>query len=184
MGTDYRIEVRRKSDDKLLGVADANCLKSIMDSTFDEMMNLDGRSSNDTRFTIEDVDKVENAAYAKMQEHYATIHEKKMMIVLAANTDIKRDLEEDIRYEEDDIKGLQYVISACGQVYGIIDCIAESLYHEVKAEGDDGEKYVPAYKFNGMDLPKKKEKWNDGKEYESSVYIWKTDVYCVVKADY
>lgn len=182
MGTEYRIEVRRKSDDKLLGVANANCLKHVMDSEFDEMMNLDGRSSQNSRFTIKDVNNVEIAAYRKMGEYYSTIHEKKMMIVLAANTDIKRDLEEDIRYIEDDIKNLQYVISACGQTYGIIDCITESLYHDVEAKADE-DKNVPSYEFNGMDLPKKKGKWSDGTEYESGVFIFNTDVYCVVKAD-
>lgn len=183
MGTDYRIEVRRKSDDKLLGVANANCLKHVMDSEFDEMMNLDGRSSQYSMFTIEDVNNVEIAAYRKMGEYYSTIHEKKMMIVLAANTDIKRDLEDDIRYEEEDIKNLQYVISACGHIYGIIDCITESLYHDVDTKTDE-DKSVPSYEFNGMDLPKKKGKWSDGTEYESSVCVWNSDVYCVVKADY
>ncbi len=183
MGVDYRIEIRRKSDDKLLGTVDANCLKSIMDSCLGEPMNLDDRSSDNVRFTLEDVVKVENSAYDKMEKYYATIYEKKMMIALASSTDIKNSLEEDIRYYEDDIKELRYVISACGQVYGLVDCVAESLWHTVKAENDEDSE-IPGYKFNGMDLPKTKSKWNDGTEYESSVYIWKDDVYCIVKADY
>ncbi len=199
MGTDYRVEVRRKSDKKVLGTFDANCLKSIMDSGFGEQMHLNGRSSDNVAFTYADVEAVEDAAWKAVAEHYAKIIEKKLMIPMSANEKIKYELEEDIRYEQDEIAGdcgLRYVIEACAFLRGEIDCVTESLYHKVDAavakavdgsEPDDAEAretWISSYKWNGLDLPKIKGKWGNGEEYEMTTYVMDSDVECVVHADY
>ena len=199
MGTDYRVDVRRKSDKKVLGTFDANCLKSIMDSGFGEQMHLNGRSSDNVTFTYDDVEAVEEAAWKAVGEHYAKIIEKKLMIPMSANEKIKYELEEDIRYEQDEITGdcgLRYVIEACAFLRGEIDCVTESLYHKVDSavakevdgsEPDDAEAketWISSYKWNGLDLPKTKGKWGNGEEYEMTTYVMDNDIECVVHADY
>lgn len=196
MGTDYRVEVRRKADKRTLGEFDANCLKSIMDSGFGERMHLDGRSSNNATFTYEEVEAVEEAAWKAIDEHYAKIMEKKLMIPMSANEKIKYELEEDIRYERESIdEDLKYTVMACSFLRGAIDCVTESLYHKVDkatakaadsdtADSVEDEQWISAQKWNALDLPKTKGKWSDGTEYEMTAYISDNDVECIVHADY
>lgn len=96
MSVDYHIEVRRKADRKLLGAADANCLKTIIDSGLGDVMHLDSRGSDGGEFTYEDVCRCEDAAASKARECCAKVVEKKLMTALASNVEIKRELEDDI----------------------------------------------------------------------------------------
>lgn len=184
MGVDYRIEIRRKTDRKLLGVVDANCLKIIMDSGLEDKMHLDGRSCVDHEFTYEEVLACSDAVQSKIKDHYREIFEKKLMILAAANVEVKHELEDDIRYLEDDIEELMNVVTACGRLGGLIDCVAESLHMTATNDTSKDSETIPAYIFNGLDLPKKKVTYGDGTESEQSVYVWNDDVICIVKADY
>lgn len=182
MGVDYRIEIRRKADKKLLGTVDANCLKTIFDSGLQDKLHLEGRSSDGYEFTTDDIDSCIDAAKTKIGKCWDAILEKKLMIPLASNAEVKQELEEDIGYVKDDIEDYMSVISACSKLYGLIDCVTESLY---KTEVKDGKSEdLPAYIFNGSDLPKTKITYTDGTECEQSAYIWNHDVVCIVRADY
>lgn len=189
MGTDYRVEVRRKIDKKTLGMFDANCLKSIIDSGFGEPMHLVGRSSGNVVFTYEEVERVEEAVWKAIDEHYSKIIEKKLMIPLSANEKIKYELEDDIRYERETIdEDLKYAASACAFLRGMIDCVVEALYHKVEVlsveKSDEDESEITSSKWNGLDLPKTKAKYGNGEEYEMATYIMDYDVECVIHADY
>ncbi len=155
-----------------------------MDSSLDDKMHLDGRSSTEHEFTYDDVLMCSDAAQSKIKDHYREIFEKKLMILAAVNVEVKHELEDDIRYLEDDIEELMNVVMACGKLSGLIDCVTESLYMTATNDASKETEMIPAYIFNGLDLPKKRITYSDGTESEQNVYVWNDDVICIVKADY
>lgn len=176
MGVDYRLKVFRKVDDKLLGIVDANYLKTIFDSEFDYLIHCDGRDSDKKRFTYYDLEDVSKNVKEKIDSYYSSIFEKKIMVMNAVSIDIKHELEEDINCIKDEIKELNYVFESTCILMGMISCIVENLY-------DKDDKYS-AYEYNGFDLPKKTGEYPNGEKYEYQQHIWNTDVYCEIEANW
>lgn len=71
MSTDYRIEIRRKADKKLLGIVDANCLKTILDAGLQDCLHIDGWSSDSKEFSYDDVCRCEDEANKKIDGCWA-----------------------------------------------------------------------------------------------------------------
>ena len=185
MSTGYRIHIHRKIDNKELGIISANHLKTIFDSEFSNKLGCDGRiDANNLKFDYSKLEDISISAYDKLNSYYDQITEKKLMIMGAANAEIKRELEEDIRYLKDDyIDEVMYVIQSTMFLMGAIGCVVEDQCMYNGKKYDDGTPDVDhAYKYNGSDLPKVKKSYGNGQEYEDSQYIWLKDVYCVVEA--
>lgn len=177
MGIDYRIKICRKSDNKCLGVCNANQLKSIFDSEYAGLIQCsNGRDCNNVKFTRDDLCAVSTAAFDKIKSLYQTIFEKKLLIALAHDIGIKRELEEEILSLEEEIEEQRWPLDAANIVCGVIDCITEDLW-------DKDDKHA-AYEYNGFDLPKKEGTYGDGKTYEYSQTVWGSDVYCLIEANY
>ena len=185
MGTDYRLHIHRKVDGKELGVINANQLKTIFDSEFADKIGCEGRCSADgKKFEYDALSEIEELASNKLETYYDQIHEKKLMIMGAANVDVKHDLEEDIRYLKSDyIDGIKWVILNTSFLKGMINCVVEDLYYKNGLILDDGtEDTDPGYKYHGADLPTTKRTYANGDEYDDPQWIWNRDVYCVIEA--
>ena len=176
MGIDYRIKICRKVDDKCLGICNANQLKSIFDSEYAELIHCNNRNCNNVKFTKDDLCAVSTAVFDKIKSLYQTIFEKKLLIALAQNVDIKHELEKEILSLEEDIEEQRWPLDAANTVCGIIDCITENLW-------DKNDKHA-AYEYNGFDLPKKECTYGDGKTYKYSQTVWSNDIYCLIEANY
>lgn len=186
MSTEYRIEIRRKSDDKLLRQCIANCMKSIMDSSYGKEMNLDDRcSARGATFDYDDIEKVEKSALDALDRYIGEYVEKKMSILLAKNVAIKHEIEDDIRYlKEDYIDEATRVVSSCGFLMGMINALVEDELVESPTEKyEDGTpELVAAYKRLASDLPTVKRKFGD-REYDEKPMLFVRDVYMKVFAD-
>lgn len=178
MSTDYRLKIFRKCDNKLLGTINANRLKTIFDSEFDEKIHCERYASADkVRFTYEELESVAEVAFEKLSKHYDEITLKTFMISAAANKDMKFELEQDIREIKNEyITPLRYVIENTNMLLGAISCVVEDMW-------DDKDENC-AYEYNAADLPKVKRTYGDGKEYEDSQLLFCKDIYCEIEADY
>lgn len=186
MSTEYHIEIRRKSDNKLIRRAIADCLKSIMDSPYSKPMHFEGRYDADkVTFDYEDVEKVEQSANEALDKYMAEYFEKKMSVLLAQNVDVKREIEDDLHYlKQDYIDEAKSVIAACGFVEGLISALVEDeLVEDPVEKYEDGTpKLISAYKSNASDLPKVKKTYGDGHEYEETPMVFNRDVYMTIRA--
>lgn len=186
MATEYTIEIYRKADNKMLGIAHANCLKSIMDTEFQKLMHLDGRCSNNAKFTVDDIEATETAICEKVKALHSEIFEKKLMIACAKSKEVMHELEEDIVYLNAEIdEDLKWAFYACARIRGTIECIVEDQIFTLDEKDEDGSpKYESAYIRNGRDLPMEERTYSDGTVDKFTPTVWAHDVYCVVKADY
>ena len=176
MGVDYRLKIFRKVDNKLLGIINANHLKNIFDSEFDYIIHCDGRDSDKKRFTYSELEEVSRSVKEKIDSCYSRIFEKKLMIMGSSNINIKHDIEEEINEIREEISELNYIFESSNVLLGSIGCVVEDLY-------DKDDKYA-AYEYNGQDLPKKTGEYPSGEKYEYSTYVWNTDIYCEVEANW
>ena len=177
MSVDYRIKICRKVDDECLGICNANQLKSILDSEYSGLINCDsGRNCDKVKFTKDDLLAVTSAAFDKIKDLYKTITEKKLMLVMAQNVDIKHELEEEIFSLNEEIEDQTWPIASAYELAGLIDCVVEDLW-------DKGDKH-PAYKYNGFDLPEKTVVYANGDKETLTPTVWCEDVYCIVEANY
>lgn len=185
MGTDYRVHIHRKCDDKELGCFYANQLKTIMDSEFADKIGCEGRGSADgMRFEYSGLEEIIELAWKKLESWQQTILKKEFQICNAKNKDIKHDLEEDIYYiQEDHIKDLKWVILNASFLEGMINIVVEDLIKKTDKLDENGEPYdKAAYEYNGADLPVEKRRWPDGTEYDDPQHVRNSDVYCVIEA--
>lgn len=166
MGVDYKIEVYRHEDDKKIASFWCNQIKSILDSQFANEIHCDHRRCDNVRFNPAELYSIS----ARVQEHieklYSKILEKKLMIPLSQNAEIKNGFEADIHEIQEEIQDYFSVHSSVSTVYGMISCVVEDLCHYEKC--DENNEPIPAYEYNA-----------EGTD-ESS--IWNHDVYCVIKA--
>lgn len=169
MSTEYMVTVKRKADDKALGSFMANELKTIIGSEFADKIGCD-ENPDGRRFEFNDLETVFNAVWKNVAASYAKISEKKFMVCAAKSAQIKRELEEDIRFVEEDIEEYSYIMRSAAKIMGKVQAVAEDLEK-------DGEF---AYRYNGEDLPKKKAAYSNGLEQEYSVCVWNADVYCEI----
>lgn len=168
MSTEYKINIHRKSDNKLIGCTMANQLKTIFDSELSDVLGCSGRyNANKLRFEVSDLMTVAAKVFSRIQADYAKINEKKLMIALAKNKEIKDELELDIRdiqeYIDDELK---YVLYSAKVLQGMISCIVED---QINLSTDKC-----AYEYNAEDLSKN--------ENGCKTTIWENDVYCEVIA--
>lgn len=176
MGTDYRIKICRNVDNKLIAICNANQLKSILDSEHSKIIHCDGRNCNNVRFTPNELERVAQTAFEKIQDLYRQINEKNLLIALAQNGKIKHELDEDIEYIKETIEEQTWVISSAYALKGIIDCVVEDLWNK-----DDT---LPAYEYNGLDLPEKESEYANGEKYKYHPTVWSNDVYCMIEMNY
>lgn len=162
MSVDYRLAVRRKNDDKILGVVDCNQIKGVLDyPKFARMIGCDSRyNSNKVTFGYDDLESIENEAYDEIDSIISKIIEKKMMIATAKSVEVLEHLEEDLSYiKSEELKEVKYVIDLVGEIKGMVLAITQDLYQnpvlnfEEDKDYDDETSNVPAYKYNAVDLP-------------------------------
>ena len=96
------------------------------------------------------------------------------MTMCAQNPEMKHEFEMDIHDIEEETEELTCVLELTSELMGAITCMVEDRL-------EDG---VPAYEYNGADLPKKTCEYPNGGKYEESVYIWNKDVYFEIEADW
>ena len=108
MSTDYTLSIRRKKDDKEIAKFLCNYLKGIFDSEFAKYINCNTKYSyNNKNFDYNDLANMLTAIQDKIALKYKTIQEKKFLIALSQNAEIKSELEEEISYiENEDIHEL------------------------------------------------------------------------------
>ena len=105
MSTNYTLSIRRKKDDKEIAKFLCNYLKSIFDSEFAKYINCNTRYSyNNEKFDYDDLSNMLSTIQDKIALQYKIIQEKKFLIALSQNTEIKSELEEEIFYIEKESK--------------------------------------------------------------------------------
>lgn len=164
MSTDYHIEIRRCNDDKEVGKVMCNSIKNIIDSDVSHCINCTGYQVDGVKFRYGDLDAANHQVVSNIEMLFNQIHEKKMMICVASNIDIKHDLEDDILSLNEELQRNYVTLWAIGEIQGKINALVEDTIHE------DG----PAYELNAHD-----QKCNIENILPA---IWSSDVYCVLKA--
>lgn len=175
MSTNYTLSIRRKKDDKEIAKFLCNHLKGIFDSEFAKYINCNTRYSyNNEKFEYNDLSNMLSAIQDKIALQYKTIQEKKFLIALSQNTEIKSELEEDISYiENETIPELFNIYYDTSVIQGSIITLVENNIKLNEPEKEDCNDNVMAYKYNAEGLKSEDDKY--------SPCLWADDIYCVIE---
>jgi len=190
MSTDYRMIIRRKRDSKLLGIVNCNQIKSILDSSLSEEIGCSSRSDADGRsLTFKDLTNLTDRCFKRLDELNQKILMNRIMIMGAKSKDAIRKFEEDNACIENDyIPEVKYALEASVFIQGLVSAVVEDQFRNpvpFNRDGDDKETdNVPAYIYNGEDLPKEKIERPGGETYENGVMVWNSDVTLEIEANY
>jgi hypothetical protein len=174
MSTNYTLSIRRKKDDKEIAKFLCNHLKDIFDSEFSQYINCNTRYSyKDEKFNYNDLLNMLIAIQDKIALQYKNIQEKKFLIALSQNTEIKSELEEEIFYiEKENIPELFDIYYNASVIQGSIVTLVENNIKLNESEKEDSDDNVMAYKYNAEGLKT---------ESEYSPCLWVDDIYCVIE---
>ena len=172
MSTDYTLSIRRKKDDKEIAKFLCNYLKGIFDSEFAKYINCNTKYSyNNKNFDYNDLANMLTAIQDKIALKYKTIQEKKFLIALSQNAEIKSELEEEISYiENEDIHELFNIFYDASVIQGSIVTLVENNMKLSESEKEDDDNII-AYKYNAKGLKS---------EDNYSPCLWSDDIYCVI----
>lgn len=172
MSTDYTLSIRRKKDDKEIAKFLCNYLKGIFDSEFAKYINCNTKYSyNNKNFDYNDLANMLTAIQDKIALKYKTIQEKKFLIALSQNAEIKSELEEEISYiENEDIHELFNIFYDASVIQGSIITLVENNMKLSESEKEDDDNII-AYKYNAKGLKS---------EDNYSPCLWSDDIYCVI----
>lgn len=175
MSTNYTLSIRRKKDDKEIAKFLCNYLKGIFDSEFAKYINCNNRYSyKDEKFDYNDLSNMISAIQDKIALQYKDIQEKKFLIALSQNTEIKSELEEEIFYiENENIPELFNIYYDASTIQGSIMTLVENNIKLNESEKEDSDNNVMAYKYNAEGLKSDNDKY--------SPYLWVDDIYCVIE---
>lgn len=190
MGTDYRLIIRRKYDNKLLGIVNCNQIKSILDSSFSEKIGCSSRFDADGRiFTFDNLKNLTDACFKRLDELNQKILMNRIMIMGARSVDVIGKFEEDNDCIENDcIPEVKCVLEASVFIQGLVSAIVEDRFRNPAPFNHDGDNKetdnIPAYIYNGEDLPKATIKGLGDKTHKNGVMIWNGDVNLEIEANY
>lgn len=175
MSTTYTLSIRRKKDDKEIAKFVCNYLKGIFDSEFAKYINCNTRYSyKGEKFDYNDLSNMISAIQDKIALQYKTIQEKKFLIALSQNTEIKSELEEEIFYiEKENIPELFGVYYDASVIQGSIMTLVENNIKLNESEKEDWDDNVMAYKYNAEGLKSDNDKY--------SPCLFSDDIYCVIE---
>ena len=175
MSTNYTLSIRRKKDDKEIAKFVCNYLKGIFDSEFAKYINCNTRYSyKNEKFDYNDLSNMISAIQDKINLQYKTIQEKKFLIALSQNTEVKSEIEEDISYIENEvIPELFDIYYSVSVILGSIITIVENNIKLNESEKEDSDDYIMAYKYNAEGLILKDDKY--------SPCLWVDNIYCVIE---
>ena len=175
MSTNYTLSIRRKKDDKEIAKFVCNYLKGIFDSEFAKYINCNTRYSyKDEKFDYDDLSNMLSAIQDKIALQYKTIQEKKFLIALSQNTEIKSELEEEIFYiEKENIPELFDIYYDASAIQGSIMTLVENNIKLNESEKEDWDDNVMAYKYNAEGLKSENDKY--------SPCLFADDIYCVIE---
>lgn len=177
MGTEYSISIRRKSDNKELGKAICNQLKTIFDSEYSKLINCECRMSAHKRtFNYTDINNVVSATEKDVDLLYFQIIEKKLLSAAALNAEVKAEFDNEVTYLFEHLKEILDVHYAAAHIIGTMCTITENMFKNLKdfddVKSDEIDSFnIPAFVYNAEDIK------NNG---NSS--IWVEDVYCIIEA--
>jgi hypothetical protein len=175
MSTNYTLSIRRKKDDKEIAKFLCNYLKSIFDSEFAKYINCNTRYSyKNEKFDYNDLSNMISTIQDKIALQYKTIQEKKFLIALSQNTEVKSELEEEISYIENEIiPELFATYYDASVIQGSIITLVENNIKLNESEKEDFDDNVMAYKYNAEGLKSEDDKY--------SPCLWADDIYCVIE---
>lgn len=175
MSTNYTLSIRRKKDDKEIAKFLCNYLKSIFDSEFAKYINCNTRYSHkNEKFDYNDLSNMISAIQDKIALQYKTIQEKKFLIALSQNSEIKLELEEEISYVENEtIPELFATYYDASVIQGSIITLVENNIKLNESEKEDWDDNVMAYKYNAEGLKSENDKY--------SPCLFVDDIYCVIE---
>ena len=175
MSTNYTLSIRRKKDNKEIAKFLCNQLKGIFDSEFAKYINCNTRYSyKDEKFDYNDLSNMISAIQDKIVLHHKTIQEKKFLIALSQNTEIKSELEEEIFYiERENIPELFDIYYDASVIQGSIMTLVENNIKLNESEKEDWDDNVMAYKYNAEGLKSENDKY--------SSCLFADDIYCVIE---
>lgn len=160
MGVDYQISIRRKKDDKEIGVVIANLLKPILDSSLSGKINCENhRNSDKVKFEVSHLEDVITSAKERIASEFGKKKEQQLYLTVAKSESAINHIEEKISFCDEQIEEYFIVLEAASEVLGMIQCLVEDQIKGEKA----------AYEYNG-----------DG----NGDYVWNHDVYCIIDASW
>ena len=175
MSTNYTLSIRRKKDDKEIAKFVCNYLKGIFDSEFAKYINCNTRYSyKNEKFDYDDLSNMLSAIQDKIALQYKNIQEKKFLIALSQNVEIKSELEEEIFYiEKENIPELFGIYYDASVIQGSIMTLVENNIKLNESEKEDWDDNVMAYKYNAEGLESDNDKY--------SPCLFADDIYCVIE---
>ena len=175
MSTNYTLSIRRKKDDKEVAKFLCNYLKGIFDSEFAKYINCNTRYSyKNEKFDYDDLSNMLIAIQDKIALQYKNIQEKKFLIALSQNVEIKSELEEEIFYiEKENIPELFGIYYDASVIQGSIITLVENNIKLNESEKEDSDDNVMAYKYNAEGLKSDNDKY--------SPCLFADDIYCVIE---
>jgi hypothetical protein len=173
MSTNYTLSIRRKIDDKEIARFLCNQLKCIFYGGFGKYINCDNdHLYNNEQFEYKDLISICDIVQEKISTEYKNIQEKKLLIALAQNKEIKEELEDEIFSIEDEvIPELFDVYYGAVSIKGSIETLVENNMKLSKEEDEDD--HTMAYRYNAEDLK------NEDNDYPS---LWVDQVYCIIES--
>ena len=164
MSTDYRIHVKRKSDNKTIAIFHGNVIKNLLDSKNASTIHCNGYSVDKAKFSYDELDNLSEIIYKDFELQYQKLDKLNMMLCCAKTDKALEDIKSEIEYIKEYInEELKYQLFAVYNLMGHIQCCTENLYDK---END------PAYMYNVKDLNE------PGKDHDT---IWCNDVYCEIE---
>ena len=175
MSTNYTLSIRRKEDNKEIAKFLCNHLKSIFDGEFAKYINCNTRYSyKNEKFDYNDLSNMLSAIQDKINLQYKTIQEKKFLIALSQNTEVKSEIEEDISYIENEvIPELFDIYYSASVILGSIITIVENNIKLNEDKTEDWDDTNIAYKYNAEGLKSEDNKY--------SPCLFAEDIYCVIE---
>lgn len=165
MSTDYRIHIKRKSDNKEIAVFLGNAIKNILDGCHANIIHCESRYTIDKcKFTYDELDNLSQIIYKDLVSKFEDITKQELMLCCAKSKEAIEDIKDQIQYNKEIIEeDLKWQLYGVHVLLGHIQCVVENEYR----------KNNPAYLYNVKDLNKDK---------DESKTIWCSDIYCEIEA--
>lgn len=177
MSTYYKFTVKRNFDNKVVGMFYFNAIKALNEVYVQNSklkIDLDEIRSDGFTFTDEDVKNDINALRQELSLIHSKIFEKKLLMPMSANVDVKFEIESDIKDLEENANFILNGIEALAGLHYAITIVVEDMVISKLSNENDDEEVDSAYVYNAEGLPKDENGhvqhlWVDGVHVEAQI---------------
>lgn len=187
MSTEYTMTIRRQKDKKTIAEVSVNQIKTLLNCG-DSILDFPGSTIT---LTYQDFLNIQEKCWKKIGDLTEKVRALQSGVFTCKSVEVKREIEDDISWREEQIKDLKYAVEAVSEMIGVARCLCEDLVMEKVRLNDKGEPLQKGEKeghtewkfaYQYWATPKAK-KDRQGK-YDTVDYLWVRDAIFEINASW